>query len=109
MGGLTLDLRAEWHQTPFQYHFLPVEANTADRDGTIPRPTAFRPWEKNMISPALENEANCSGPSYDDRGALSPECRACGKCDAVARLMRYIAPAAQMNNETMRRAGQPAR
>jgi hypothetical protein len=62
-----------------------------------------------MIRPELENEANCSGPSYDDRGALSPECRACGKCDVVARLMRDIVPAALMTNETMRPATQPAR
>ena len=61
-----------------------------------------------MIRPATENEANCTGPSYDDRGALSPECRACGKCDAVALLMRDIVPAAQMTNETMRPATQPA-
>jgi hypothetical protein len=62
-----------------------------------------------MIRPALENEVNCSGPSYDARGDLSAECRACGKCDAVARLMRDIVPAAQMTNETMRPATQPAR
>jgi hypothetical protein len=62
-----------------------------------------------MIRPAGKNETNCSGPTYDDGGALSPECRACGKCDVVARLMRDIVPAAQMTNETMRPATQPAR
>ena len=62
-----------------------------------------------MIRPALENEANCSGPSYDDRGALSPERRACGKCDVVARLMRDLAPAVRINNETIRPATLQAR
>ena len=60
-----------------------------------------------MIRPAADSE--CDGPAYDRRGELSAECRACGKCDAVARLMRDLAPAAQMNNETMRPATHAAR
>jgi hypothetical protein len=62
-----------------------------------------------MIRPDLENEANCTGPSYDDSGALSPACQACGKCDVVARLMRDIVPATVTANETMRPATHAAR
>ena len=49
-------------------------------------------------------ESDCAGPAYDRRGNLSPECRLCGKCDAVARLVRELAPATNAINETMRPA-----
>ncbi|HVY21687.1 MAG TPA: hypothetical protein VHA70_16625 [Bauldia sp.] len=53
-------------------------------------------------SPAT-SEAECGGPKYDAPGVLSAQCIACGKCDAVQRLLRELVPA-QMNNETMRTA-----
>jgi hypothetical protein len=62
-----------------------------------------------MIRQPMADEADCTGPAYDARGELSAECRACGKCDAVARLMRDLAPAVRMNNETMRPATHAAR
>jgi hypothetical protein len=60
-----------------------------------------------MIRPVADSE--CDGPAYDGRGELSAPCRVCGKCDAVARLVRKLAPAAQMKNETMRPATHAAR
>ena len=62
-----------------------------------------------MFKLAADDEATCAGPAYDARGELSAACRACGKCDAMARLMRDLVPAAQMNNDTMRPATHPAR
>jgi hypothetical protein len=52
--------------------------------------------------PKTTENSDCAGPSYDARGVLSPECRACGKCDAVQRLLRDLVPAQVANNETMR-------
>lgn len=54
-----------------------------------------------MLKPAT-NEAECSGPKFDAPGVLSAKCIACGKCDAVQKLLRELVPA-QMN-ETMRTA-----
>jgi hypothetical protein len=54
-----------------------------------------------MLKPTQNSD--CSGPAYDARGALSAECRACDKCDAVQRLLRELV-AAQVNTETMRTA-----
>jgi hypothetical protein len=49
------------------------------------------------------NEAACGGPKFDAPGVLSAQCIACGKCDAVQRLLAELVPA-QMNTETMRTA-----
>ena len=55
-----------------------------------------------MLKPAT-NDAECGGPKFDASGGLSAKCIACGKCDAVQRLLRELVPA-QMKNETMRTA-----
>ncbi len=54
-----------------------------------------------MVRPAATQDSGREGPAYDGRGELSPACRVCGTCDAVARSMREFAPATPMNNETM--------
>ncbi len=55
-----------------------------------------------MSKPAT-SDAECGGPKYDRPGVLAAQCIACGKCDAVQRLLRELVPA-QANNETMRTA-----
>ncbi len=52
-----------------------------------------------MVRPEPQ-DSDCAGPQYDAPGTLSAACRACGKCDVVARLMREIVPAAEMNQQT---------
>jgi hypothetical protein len=54
------------------------------------------------------NDADCGGPKYDAPGVLSAQCIACGKCDAVQRLLADLVPA-KMNTETMRTAANAAR
>jgi hypothetical protein len=61
-----------------------------------------------MTKSANAADAECGGPKYDAPGAPSARCIACGKCDAVQRLMRDLVPT-QMNTETMRTAANAAR
>jgi hypothetical protein len=60
-----------------------------------------------MPKPAT-SDAPCGGPKFDAPGVLSAQCIACGKCDAVKRLLANLVPA-QMNTETMRTAANAAR
>lgn len=61
-----------------------------------------------MTAPVLRDEADCPGPSYDRQGGLSEECRACGKCDVAARLLKQLMPAAHLNNQSQRPAAHAA-
>ncbi len=51
-----------------------------------------------MLKPAT-NEAECGGPKFDAPGVLSAKCIACGKCDAVQKLLRELVPAQVTHNE----------